>query len=168
MQHFPVLPNKSEDTIVNAWQWAQYNSEECEQWPLGKLYSDFTFDLFSQEQYLYNKVTPSWLHVLMWPMCWCVGFSARFFLKVHDSNLGRITGNWIFELRLARSLGVPSSCSHILVVSFLEWSALGLFTFYTCQALMNMDDILAATTTLSGPPSHVPIAPWYHPRVTLR
>ena len=167
MQHFPALPNKSEDTIVNAWQWAQYNSEECEQWPLGKLYSDFTFDLFSQEQYLYNKVTPSWLRVLMWLMCWCVGFSARFF-KVHDSNLGRITGNWIFELRLTRSLGVPSSCSHILVVSFLEWSGLGLFTFYTCQALMNMDDILAATTTLSGPPSHVPIAPWYHPRVTLR
>ena len=74
MQHFPALPNKSEDTIVNAWQWAQYNSEECEQWPLGKLYSDFTFDLFSQEQYLYNKVTPSLLapcpHVTDVLMCW--------------------------------------------------------------------------------------------------
>ena len=169
MQHFPALPNKSEDTIVNAWQWAQYNSEECEQWPLGKLYSDFTFDLFSQEQYLYNKVTPSWLRVLMWLMCWCVGFSARFFKSswLQSRKNNRKLDIWAPPLSLA-GCSIKLSCSHILVVSFLDWSALGLFTFYTCQALMNMDDILAATTTLSGPPSHVPIAPWYHPRVTLR
>ena len=124
--------------------------------------------LAKNNTYIIRSPPPSWLHVLMWLMCWCVGFSARF-LKVHDSNLGRITGNWIFELRLSLAgCSIKLSSSHILVVSFLEWSALGLFTFYTCQGLMNMDDILAATTTLSGPPSHVPIAPWYHPRVTLR
>ena len=69
MLHFPSSSqNKSEDTIVNAWQWAQYNSEECEQWPLGKLYSDFTFDLFSQEQYSLNKVTPvgDWCVLVCW------------------------------------------------------------------------------------------------------
>ena len=46
-----------------------------------------------------------------------------------------------------------------LVVGFLEWS--GLFTFYTCQDLMNMDIISPRPTPLL---SHILIAviPWYH------
>ena len=124
MLHFPSSPqNKSEDTIVNAWQWAQYNSEECEQWPLGKLYSDFTFDLFSQEQYSLNKVTPvgDWCVLVCWLLC-------QFLKKVHDSNLRRITGNLIFKHR--HRLGCPSVVQRrfpyfglglwLMVVRFLE------------------------------------------------
>ena len=157
MQHFPALPNKSEDTIVNAWQWAQYNSEECEQWPLGKLYSDFTFDLFNQEQYLYNKVTPSLLapcpHVTDVLMCWLL----RPFFK----------SSWLQSRKNNRKLDIwePRWVSRDefglgLVVGFLEWS--GLFTFYTCQDLMNMDIISPlsysdSSDTMIPPGGHVTI-----------